>query len=142
MCTRLYMNTILAVAMITVTLAGVSIVNAQITEKQKSIAPVVFDPHALAQAIKELKTLSTVDLFETPLKDILNSFTERNDVTFKVATPEPAPVTIKTTGQFGHVLVRVLATVKCEYAILPNGVIVVRESPKTSTDKHGKTARP
>ena len=128
--------------MITLTLAGISTVNAQITEKQKSIAPVVFDPDALAETIKQLKTLTTVDLFETPLKDILNSFTERNDVTFKVATSEPALVTIKTTGQFGHVLVQLLATVKCEYAILPNGVIEVRESPKTSIDKYGRTARP
>ncbi len=142
MCIRLYVNAISSVAMMIVTLAGPSTVNAQIAEKQENIAP-VFDPDALVQTIKELKTLTTVDLFETSVKDILNEFTKRHNIKFKVEASRTTPVTMTIREQsFGKMLTELLATVNCEYAILPNGVIIVRESPKIPSGKRDKTALP
>jgi hypothetical protein len=142
MCARIISIAILVVATTWVTVAGLSTGNAQTTEKQKNIVPVVFDPTAMAQTIKELKKPTDVEFVAVPLKDVLHLFTERQDLKFKIETSERTPVTIKATGRLGHVLVQLLATVKCEYAILPNGVIVVRESLKMPIDKHGKTGRP
>lgn len=140
MCIRLYLNALSSVAMVIVTLAGPSTANAQTTEKQK--APAVFDPAALSETIEELNTSANVDLFDTPLKELLDMVTERHELKFKVEISEPRSVTIRATGKLGNVLVQLLATVKCEYAILPNGVIVVRESPRMPTDKHSKSGRP
>ena len=131
--TRLVAITVLAIAMGLVTLIESS--DAQADKEKQNATQVVFSPDALGQTIGELKTTTNVDFFDTSLRDVLQLIAERHDLKFKFVSSETTSlVTIKANGKLGQVLVQLLATIKCEYAILPNGVILVQDSAKSSAN--------
>ena len=128
--TRLVAITVLAIAMALVAFIGSS--DAQADREKENARPVVFSPDALGQTIRELKTTTNADFFDTSLRDVLQLIADRHDLKFKFASSDPTSlVTIKANGKLGQVLVQLLATIKCEYAILPNGVILVQDSTKS-----------
>ena len=111
-----------------------SAVNAQVPPKQQEMA-VGFDADALARTIKELKKTSNIDLFEMPLKDIVNQIAKLHKLEIRIEATDPAPVTINIKNEsLGMALAKLLATVNCEYAIFPNGKILIREFNKMSSD--------
>ena len=95
-------------------------------------ARVVFDAEKMASTVGLLSKAYHVDYEETPLDVLLNQFAERSGVEFRNNVSKQTLVTFKTTASFGVMLGDLLASVDCEYAILPNGTIEVRYIPKPS----------
>ena len=92
-------------------------------------ARVVFDAEKMASTVGLLSKAYHVDYEETPLDVLLNQFAERSGVEFRNNVSKQTLVTFKTTASFGVMLGDLLASVDCEYAILPNGTIEVRYIP-------------
>ena len=93
-------------------------------------ARVVFDAEKMTSTVGLLSKAYHVEYEETPLDVLLNQFAERSGIEFRNNVSKQTFVTFKTTASFGVMLGDLLASVDCEYAILPNGTIEVRYIPK------------
>ena len=92
-------------------------------------ARVVFDAERMTSTVELLSKAYHVDYEETPLNVLLRKLAERSGVEFRNNVSKQSLVTFKTTASFGTMLGDLLASVGCEYAILPNGTIEVRYIP-------------
>jgi len=105
---------------------------AGVIEIQPKAKRVLFDAEKMASTVGLLSKPFHVEYEESLLKDLLSEFAESSGVKFRNNVSKQTLVTFKTTASFGTMLGDLLASVECEYAILPNGTIEVRNIPNPS----------
>jgi len=87
-----------------------------------------FDAKKIASTIGRLSKPHSVEFEQTALKDVLWTFASKPEEVFQNNT-SPVIVTFKATGSFGEILGDLLGSAGCDYAILPNGKIEIRNKP-------------
>lgn len=116
-----------------VAIAMLAVISTNGQTTNNSNEPVAFDASSLIQTIEELSRATELDILETPLQNVVDLIQQQHKLKFQIVATEPVSVTIKTSGKLGDVLVRMLAKIDCEYMILPNGRIVIRDTNKQRT---------
>ena len=117
--------------------AGSTFVNAQQPEKPapakikiQAEPAVQFDSDALALTLEKLNENTNFEFEGMPLEKVLKMFSEKIGLKFRVNTANPVFVTIKSGElKFGKMLSDLLTSSNCQYSVLPNGDLAIRDKP-------------